>query len=95
MSVYYEQIAGIGLAFPASPQIDLTGDFEPSFWRVFNADLTNALEYSFDGINAHGHLAPSATANAINSSDFLPVNGRKIWIRAAAGTVTARIQAFS
>jgi hypothetical protein len=95
MSAFSLDVAGIGTSFPDQVSAQFIVPFVPEEWVIENMDGTNDLHYSFDGINIHGVLPAAVATTDLSRSHPIRNKAQKLWVKAAAGTVTARVNAYS
>ena len=85
---YFNEVTTDGYSFSAAPQ-DNFGFMSVGFSLVNRG--SGLTEYSFDGTNVHGDLDPTDGSAGLVFDNRLE---SKVWLRAADGYSTIRIEAW-
>jgi hypothetical protein len=75
----YMQAVDIGaqVAYPATPQVDVTQKFEPDEWFIVNEDPAVVCIASFDGVNDSFRLVPATATTGL----LITHRGQKLWLK--------------
>jgi hypothetical protein len=92
MYLYAEPTVLQDTTWAAAP--DVTLGFDPQEWYIYNTDVAGVIEFSFDGVNIAGKLAPSPGVTSVRS--FRSSSRRLFLRRAVAGAgIVVQVSASS